>query len=703
VKAGNRDRFLRALAAASGGSVVAALVLFTGVADLYEAKTLDWRFKALARPNRADSSVVLVLLDQKSLDFYEEEEGIPWPWPRQMYQPVVDYCRMAGARGVAFDVIFSEPSFYSPQDDSALGDAMARAGNVTLGVPLTRLEGGTEPPPKLFLPVAPPERTLPAYIGAQMPIAVLSSAVGVLGSVTFLPDNDGVYRSMAHLVLCGGRIVPSLPLALLLAAHPPEDVEVREGELRVRGNLVPVNDRGETSLYFWGPVTAYRQFSMASIIQSYLRVEEGLDPVVPPELLQGAYVLVGFSAPGLYDLRPVPLGGAYPGVAIHATALDNLLNGDFLRRVPAWVALLAAIAAAMAVAFIASATKRLWLVGLAFLAILALVLGASFVMFRMLWWLQLVALLAAVSVSFLGTVLANFAAERKEKRFLRTAFSHYLNPGMVEEIVRNPSLLRLGGERREMTVHFSDIAGFTTIAEGMEPSELTEMLNTYLSEMTDIILDSGGTLDKYEGDAIIAFWGAPLEQPDHPLRACRAVLACRVRLAELQGRFEERGWPALRVRVGVSSGPMVVGNMGSLSRFDYTVVGDNVNLAARLEGANKVFGTDILVSDETHRIAGDEVIWREVALLRVKGKRQAVAVYQPMALRADVDDETMELVLRHNKALAMFRSRHWGEAAELFDQLPEDPLSQWYSAQCRRFEAAPPPRDWDAVVALETK
>ncbi len=703
MKAGNRERFLRAFAAASGGSAVAALALFTGVVDLYEAKTVDWRFKLLARPDRADSSVILVLLDQQSLDFYEEEEGISWPWPRQMYKPVVDYCRMAGARGVAFDVVFSEPSFYSPQDDGALADAMASAGNVALGVPLTRLEAGTEPSPKLFLPVARPQRTLPAYVGAQMPIEVLASAAGVLGSVSFLPDDDGVYRSMAHLVLCGSGTVPSLPLALLLAAHPPEDVEVREGQLRVRGNLVPVNDRGETSLYFWGPVTAYRQLPVASIIQSYLRVEQGLEPLVSPELLQGAYVLLGFSAPGLYDLRPVPLGGAYPGVAIHATALDNLLNGDFLREVPDWIALLAAVAAGMAVAFLASAIKRLWLVGLAFLAILAVVLSASFALFRMLWWLQLVPLAAAVSVSFLGTVLANFAAERKEKRFLRTAFSHYLNPSMVEEIVRNPSLLRLGGERREMTVHFSDIAGFTTIAEGMEPSELTEMLNTYLSEMTDIILDSGGTLDKYEGDAIIAFWGAPLEQPDHPLRACRAVLACRVRLAELQRRFAERGWPALRVRVGLSSGPMVVGNMGSHSRFDYTVVGDNVNLAARLEGANKVFGTDILLSEETYRAAGDEVLCREVALLRVKGRRQAVAVYQPMALRTQASDDVMEMARIYEDGLALFRGRQWPQAAQLFDRLPEDPLSQWYGAQCRRFEAAPPPPDWDGVVALETK
>jgi adenylate cyclase len=678
-------------------------MLFTGVADLYELKTLDWRFRALARPERADSSVVLVLLDQRSLDFYEQEEGIPWPWPRQMYQPLVDYCRMAGARGVAFDVVFSEPSFYSLQDDSTFAGAMAKAGNTALGVPLTRMEEGGELSQKLFLPVGEPERRLPSYSGAQMPIPVLSEAAATLGSVTFLPNDDGIYRSLAHLALCGGGTVPSLPLALLLAAHPPEDVEVREDALRVRGNTVPMDDSGETPLFFWGPVTAYRQFSMASIIQSYLRLEEGLSPIVPPDVLRGAYVLVGFSAPGLYDLRPVPLGGAYPGVAIHATALDNLLNGDFLRRVPGWVALLAAAAAGGAIAFLASAVKRLWLVGPAFIAMLALVVGASLAAFRMLWWLQLVPLVGAVSLAFLGTVLANFAAERKEKRFLRTAFSHYLNPSMVEEIVKNPSLLKLGGERREMTVHFSDIAGFTTIAEGMEPSELTEMLNTYLSEMTDIILETGGTLDKYEGDAIIAFWGAPLEQPDHALRGCRAVLACREKLAELQTRFAERGWPELRARLGLSSGPMVVGNMGSHSRFDYTVIGDNVNLAARLEGANKVFGTDILLSEDAYQAAGDAVVCREVALLRVKGKRRAVAVYQPMALRSQASDELMEMVRIHGQAIEKFRARQWADAAELFEQLPEDPLAQWYTAQCRNLAGAPPPDDWDGVVILETK
>ncbi len=699
-----KTRVLRAGAAALAASAVAALTLYTGVVDLYEAKTLDWRFRVLARPDHADSSIVLVLLDQKSLDFYEEEEGIPWPWPRQMYQPVVDYCSAAGARAIALDIVFSEPSFYSSQDDSILADAIARAGNVALGVPLTRLERDVELPAELFLPGVPVRERLPTYQGAQTPISVLTAAAARLGSVTFSPDRDGVYRSMAHLVLCGTGIVPSLPLAALLAADSRDPcVVVDDGVLSVSGSRVPTDNRGGTGLYYWGPVSAYRQFSMASLIQSFLRVQEGLEPVVPAHALQDKYVIVGFSAPGLYDLRPVPVGGAYPGVAIHATALDNLLNGDFLRQVPAWLALAAAATASMVVAMLASIMRRLWLVGLSFLVVLALILSGAFGLFLMLWWLQLVPLVAAVLVSFLGTVLTNFAVERKEKRFLRTAFSHYLNPSMVEEIARNPSLLRLGGERREMTVHFSDVAGFTTIAEAMDPSELTEMLNVYLTEMTDIILDTGGTLDKYEGDAIIAFWGAPIQQADHALRACRAVLASRARLKVLAKQFADHDWPALKVRTGVSSGPMVVGNMGSHKHFDYTVVGDNVNLAARLEGANKLFGTDVLLSEATYRLAESQIVCREVAALRVKGKRQAVRVYQPLGLRNDVGDSVMGRLKTYETALAHFRDREWIRAGELFARLGEDPLSQWYGEQCKMLEARPPTPKWDGVVTLETK
>jgi adenylate cyclase len=298
-----------------------------------------------------------------------------------------------------------------------------------------------------------------------------------------------------------------------------------------------------------------------------------------------------------------------------------------------------------------------------------------------------------------GALAMNYWAEGRQKAFIKQAFRHYLSGEVIEKIIRDPKHLQLGGEKRELTIMFTDLAGFSTFSERLGPVELTALLNDYLSEMTDIILEEGGTLDKYEGDAIIAFWNAPLEQPDHAVRACRAALRCQRRLAELREAYQQRTGAALRMRVGLNTGEVVVGNMGSRTRFNYTILGDAANLASRLEGANKAFGTETMVSETTWRLVSAEFCGRKLADLRVVGKKTAVAVHELTGFAADAVPGGWDVF---DAGLARFREGNFAAARDVFEQLPDDPAARSYVRRCAEL-CAHPPASWDGVWGLTEK
>jgi adenylate cyclase len=314
----------------------------------------------------------------------------------------------------------------------------------------------------------------------------------------------------------------------------------------------------------------------------------------------------------------------------------------------------------------------------------------------------------AIVLGFVGATAYNYVTERRQKVLIKGMFSQYVNPAFVEELVAHPEKLRLGGERKELTVLFSDIAGFTTIAERMSPENLVALLNDYLSIMTDIVFATGGTLDKYEGDAIMAFWGAPIPQEDHALRACRAALEMQKAIIRIRDRWEGEGKPSISVRIGLSTGEMVVGNMGGSRKFDYTVIGDSVNLGSRLEGANKEYGTSIMMSQKTYERVKNLVIARELDLLVVKGKTEPIAVYELVGLANDaISAEYHDFLNHYNLGLQHYRNRRWREAIEHFQHAlkiaPDDYPSQMYISRIRAYEESPPPPEWNGVFVLKTK
>ncbi|MBN1223468.1 MAG: adenylate/guanylate cyclase domain-containing protein, partial [Candidatus Aminicenantes bacterium] len=339
------------------------------------------------------------------------------------------------------------------------------------------------------------------------------------------------------------------------------------------------------------------------------------------------------------------------------------------------------------------------------LAVFCLALPAAVAVLGFLsgYWLDFIAPEFAGLLSFLTASVLNYSFEGRQRRFIKSAFRFYLSPEVIDRVLDNPSLLSLGGEKREITSFFSDVAGFTSVSENLTPEELVNLLNEYLSEMTDIILDSGGTLDKYEGDAIIAFWNAPLDLPDHSLRACRAALECQKRLGELRPHFEDRYGHGLTMRIGLNTGPAVVGNMGSRRRFDYTAMGDTINLASRLEGACKQYGVPILIGEKTYVHIREAVAAREVDLIRVVGKSQPVRVYEILGMHEDLPHSRLEAIELYHRALNLYRGRQWDEALLLFQKLSDDSLSRMYEERTWELKTSPPPEEWTGIFDLKRK
>jgi adenylate cyclase len=410
-------------------------------------------------------------------------------------------------------------------------------------------------------------------------------------------------------------------------------------------------------------------------------------------------VFVGCSAPSLLDLRPTPVDPKCPGVVMHTSFVDNLLTDSFIADAPAAWVIVGVMAVAVAAAISLTYGGRWFQAGplsLVWLGVPVLIGFAAYA--KGVWWPIVVQQMGA-AVGLVGALAANYWAEGRQKAFIKQAFRHYLSGEVIEKILHDPKHLQLGGEKRELTILFTDLAGFSTFSEKLGPVELTALLNDYLSEMTDIILEEGGTLDKYEGDAIIAFWNAPLAQSDHAERACRAALRCQRRLAELREVYLKRTGTTLRMRAGLNTGEVVVGNMGSRKRFNYTFLGDAANLASRLEGANKAFETDTMVSESTWRRASDAFRGRKLADLRVVGRKTAVAVYELTGFESDDVPAGWE---QFAAGLARFGEGDFAGAGKIFEQLTDDPAAQRYARRCEQL-GAHPPDSWDGVWELTEK
>lgn len=647
---------------AAVGIVLAALRLAAPTPlEILDYKTLDFRH-VVRGPLPAHPDVVIVGIDEDSLDAVGR-----WPWPRARIAMLIDVLTADGATVIGFDVVFDqedqaldlstasdlvadepERPAYELLDrlrgygDRTLAAAIRRSGRVALAF---FGEFDVDPSPELHEEALRiPEVAVrsrggdDAYARAMIPeVRRLHVAVPALaeaatnGHINALPDADGLYRRVPLVLRAAGRLTPALSLQLAARHLGAQALMLTIGangveDLRLGEHVVHVNPAGQIWVNHLGPPQTFRHVSAKDVLAGR----------VPVDQIAGKAVIVGFTAAG-FDEISTPFAPVVPGVELQATAIDNLLLRRSLWRpwwaVPMEALLIVALSLSMGVAL-----KRLSILpAVATAAALALVYGALSQIFFSQYGLALGAFypLAGMAISLLVSAIYQALTEQREKRAIRDAFRHYLSPEVTELLADDPSRLKLGGHRTELTILFSDIRGFTTLSEGMPPETLGEFLIEYLSAMTDVVFRHQGLLDKYIGDAVMAFWGAPVAFPDHAARCCNAALDMLDALETLNRDWETRGLPRLDIGVGIHTGDPIVGNFGSVDRFDYTAIGDDVNLASRLEGMNKTYGTHILLSESTRAAIGDAFVTREVARIRVRGREQETTIHELTGRRGD--------------------------------------------------------------------
>jgi adenylate cyclase len=695
----HRGKCLRGAAIGFVAGLVVLLVWWLGWLESMEWPTWTWRAQFFSGRENPSSRIKLIMLDQASLDWGKNENDWGWPWPREVYGAVSAFSKRGGARVFCLDMLLTEPSFYGVSDDQAMAEAFKSGTPAVLSIAAgVSRDSWPQDLPRPTFKTGMSE--MPEYASMVFPVPEVTSGATAMGHVAGVPDDDGVFRRISPFCRFNGVEIPALGLAGWLAARD-ESVEVAAspGSLQIGDKTIPLDKQGNAILRFKGRSALSEAFSAAAVVQSELRLREEEEPVLTPETFKDCYVFMGCSAPALLDLRPVPVNAKCPGVVLHATFVDNLLTDSFISETAAPMVAIGILATAVAAALSLTYGGRWWQAGPLSIVWLGTPVLVGFVAYsRGLWW-PMAAHETAVGLGLVGALAANYWVEGRQKAFIKQAFRHYLSGAVIEKILRDPKHLQLGGEKRELTIMFTDLAGFSTFSERLGPVELTALLNDYLSEMTDIILEEGGTLDKYEGDAIIAFWNAPLEQSDHAVRACRAALRCQRRLAELREHYEERTGAMLRMRVGLNTGQVVVGNMGSRKRFNYTILGDAANLASRLEGANKAFGTEIMVSESTWQLASDKFCGRKLADLRVVGRKSAVVVYELSGYAGDSCPESWGAFA---DGLTRFRQGDFKGAMEVFQQMPDDPAAQHYAQRCSCLRDEPP-TSWEGIWEMTGK
>lgn len=710
------QKFLRGTAIGLSSALFALLLWAVGWLEGWEATTWDWRVSLFAKPGRATTNDIrLILLDQKSLDWAAEELGIPWPWPRELYAHIVNYCRRSQVNALAFDVLFTEFSPYGVEDDAALGTAIAEFPHFAAPLFLGTSTGATQWPadfPRPPLSIYGLEHWLSqtrsqdiVFPRAVLPILEVANNAGLLCNVQHTPDADGVYRRIKLFNVFDQHIFPSLGLGIYLALHPQTQLHIQAGTLLVGDHRIPIDAQGNAILRYRGPGGTHRFYTAAEILLAESRVLAGEPPTERDMVifndLKEKHVFFGFSAPGLKDLRPAPVSGVYSGVEINATLLDNLLSDDFITSLPTWLAIIIVLGfslfCALLTAFYSSPFQNAAIGAIVLLFPVLCSLG----LYQLNMWLPLVVQELTLTLTIVFSLVNNYMTEGRQKRFIKDAFKQYLSPAVIEELLQHPEHLKLGGERRELSIFFSDIQGFTSISEKLNPEELTALLNEYLSAMTDIIHEEGGTIDKYEGDAIIAFWNAPLNVPDHAIRVVRAALRCQARLAEMRPAIYERIGKEMFMRIGINTGPAVVGNMGSRSRFDYTMLGDAVNLASRLEGVNKQFGTYTMISQMTKDQLHDAFAVRELARVTVVGRQESITVYEPMSW--ETYHAGQQIFNTFAEGLAFFYQGNFLSALEIFSSIDKlDHAADAYAKKCRDF-IANHPTEWQGVWIMTSK
>ncbi len=707
----------------AGVFLFSVIIGYMGPVQMMELKVRDWMFELRGERNLDHSDIVIVEMSQTA----DEEIPYKYPWPTYVYAKLVENLNKAGVKAIGIDVIFDQYDIYDLKNDSLFAETLNRYGNVILAGSMAR-----------------EVRTTDTGVGLQqtrmvMPNPILREAnPNSVGLVNTVSDRDEFIRS--YLLYMEGieDTHYSLGLQMLRFFDQDNTVEKRDTYLKFGSYDIPVFRANTMLINYFGGARSFKYVGFEEVIDDHEfdtvtemeAFEMNLfdDPeygILHQGILEDKIVLVGATMPELQDLHPVPVRNEFgssnmPGVEIHAHAIQNIIDGDHLTLLSDGMQWMMLFFISLLIVLVAKSVG-MW-------AGMTMIVGFLFawIAFSIIIFIESGILMLYLSPSiailsgFGGVSALNYFHEEREKRRITGMFSSYVSPKLVNRMIESDEAFRLGGEELNLTALFSDIANFSTLAEKIPPELLIELINEYLEEMTDIVLEEDGTLDKYIGDAVMAFYGAPAEVPDHGSRACTTAVKMQKKLEKLRIRWRNRNdeLPGelleMKIRIGINTGRMVVGNIGSEKRFSYTILGDQVNIAARCESACKKYGVGIIVTESTVRQINEStpessLIFRPLDNIRVKGRFKPILIFECIGFKEELSDESKQCLQHFEEGLKFFRNKDWEEAlasfrlSEKYELSSKEPVtdpvnpSQIYIQRCEQLIQQPPGENWDGV------
>lgn len=697
------------------------LILLFSLTDIYRGMNnaiTDFKWRMISGGETADSSFMVIAIDDASISYFADRYNIPWPWPRQFYGIVLNYLNSAGAGTVVFDMHFTEADqqrleLSAEASDRDFGMAVAAFPHVVMGAMLTdSLYRRGDFAGLGRLDFQDHEAlSLPRYNGIRFPIPVISHGLERIGTTHFITDSDGICRRLPLIVRVGDLFYSQLGFSAYLESEVDSLISYdrRNKELVTQKSRTPLDKKGNFPIFWYGPggeSGVYRYDSFHAVFLSALQYQSGQTPIITPESYKGKNIMICATAGGLLDLKPTPFTAIapYPGGEIHLTIWNNLKHSHFLKTVPPGLVLIVTLLFLLGLTFIILNRRFSYSVILAIMGAVVFI-TISLVLFRF------VRTDMDALFPFLGILLTTGSAamyrtltEGRAKRQIQTMFSRYLSSDVINLLMENPDRVDLEGSEVTGTVLFTDLQGFTTFSEQKSPREVIKVLNTYFETISSIVLDYGGLLDKYTGDGIMAIFGAPIPTSHHARAACEVILKFRdMKVNDLIPLPSGK----ILTRIGISSGPMVVGNLGSARRMDYTAVGDTVNLSARLEGVNKSYGTTNIMSEFTWEFVKDDYIFRELDYIRVKGKHLPIRVFTLIGRKNEVSDARLETENMFVEAMQLYRERDWRKAIHAFEKIlerdPEDKPAAAFVERCHLLRKNPDLVDEEGVFTFKTK
>lgn len=713
----HKEKAVISVAIAAGALIVA---VFLGQMTTFlslENNLVDYRFKIRGPLDVSESPIVILAIDDQS----DESTPHRWPWPRSYFAHVIENLNRAGVKAIGIDVIFDQPDINGPESDSVFAATLKKNKNVVIS---GKTEATRGPSSQITL-VYPYDKFVETGVS--------------WGLVSFDLDADGFYRRYLVGQAFNDSIYGSFAVEVLkkyLDLDPGTRVQNLPDKFILGPFEIPKYNSYSTFINYAGPAHTFTFYSFDAVLDDSnfdLREEYDIDAFddpgdpdlgIPPGLLYSGklkdkIVLIGATMQELHDEFPTPyletrdskgrpIQVLTNGVEIHANVVNMILTQNYLRKIN-WVYQLAIV-----IFFVGLVYLFVRYLSTFFGTLVTTLLVIGYFVFA--FWIftsnnlifEISTPILAILFSFGGYNLYQYVLSQHERKMIQGAFSHYVPEKVVKEIIENPDRLTLGGEERVITVMFSDVAGFTSISEKLTPANLVQLLNEYLTEMTDIVLANDGIIDKYEGDAIMAEFGMPVPFENHAHMACKAALQMQKKLYYMREKWQKENKPQLRARIGINTGEVIVGNMGSRNVFDYTVMGDHVNLGSRLEGANKFYGTAIMISEFTYDHVKSDFYTRELDLIRVKGKEKPIKVFELIASKeAALEQKFMEMLDVYAKGLIHYKAQEWDEAIECFENClklrPEDTPSTEYRSRCIEYKFNSPGPDWDGVTVMKEK